>query len=397
MVGCGMGDASCMTLEAKRLIETCDLLIGSSRLVESLDAPHARRLALIRADEIEQRLRRRDYRRACVVMSGDVGLFSGARQLLARTRDLDVTCVCGISSLQYLCARLGVPWEDAHIASAHGTNPDLARIIGSHGKTFLVAGTGETSVEAICARLVDEDLGDVRVCVGERLSYPDERIVSGTAVELAGTPFSSLSCLLVTNERARPTPPSTPWLDDGQFVRGSVPMTKQETRAQVLSCLKVRATDTVWDVGAGTGSVAIACAHAAFLGSVFAIEHDEEALSLIRTNSRRLGARNLTVVAGRAPEALVGLPAPDAVFIGGTKGALAEIARACVEANPQVRICLCAITLETLTRALDALDELGLPEPDVIQMGISRLTRRKSSRLLLANNPVFVVSTGGER
>lgn len=397
VVGCGMGGASCLTLEAHHLIESCDLLIGSERLLGTLHAPHATRVALTRAEDIERRLRKADYRRACVAMSGDVGLFSGARRLLERTRDLDVTCVCGISSVQYLCARLRQPWEDCHIASAHGRDLDLARVVAGHRTTFLVAGGGSSSPGALCARLVEAGLGDVTVSVGERLSYPDERIVSGSAAELAGLPFRELSCLLVRNERPQAFFAPVPWMDDAEFVRGSVPMTKQETRAQVLARLKVRPTDTVWDIGAGTGSVAISCARAAHQGAVFAIERDDEALSLIRENRRRLGATNLTVVAGTAPEALAGLPAPDAVFVGGSKGSLGSILDACVRANAQARICLCAITLETLTTALDAFARLGITDPDVSQMSVAHLAARGGSRLLLANNPVFVVSTGGPR
>ena len=168
-------------------------------------------------------------------------------------------------------------------------------------------------------------------------------------------------------------------------------MTKQEVRAAVLAKLAVRPEDTVWDVGAGTGSVSVELALAARRGRAYAVEYRDEALSLIEENRRRFGAWNLRVVRGKAPEALSSLPAPDAVFVGGSEGRLREIVDAALSKNPDARLCVSAIALETLSAALDVFKAQGL-DAEVMQLAVSRAKPGARLHLLLANNPVFLVT-----
>ena len=182
-----------------------------------------------------------------------------------------------------------------------------------------------------------------------------------------------------------------PGFPDDAFLRSQVPMTKQEVRAAALGKLAVRPTDTVWDVGAGTGSVSVELALAARLGRTYAVECQEEACDLIRANRQRLGAWNLTLIPGKAPEALVDLPAPDAVFIGGTKGNMESVLDAVLGKNPNARICIAAIALETLSAAVTALTARGLTA-EVTQIGVSRTKTAGKLHLLMANNPVFLIT-----
>ena len=168
-------------------------------------------------------------------------------------------------------------------------------------------------------------------------------------------------------------------------------MTKQEVRAAALGKLAVGPTDTVWDVGAGTGSVSVELALAACRGRCYAVECQEEACELIERNRERFGAWNLTLVQGRAPEALADLPAPDAVFIGGTKCGMEQVISTVLEKNPHARICVSAIALETLTAATAALTAHGL-EAEVTQIGVSRTKAAGTLHLLMANNPVFLIT-----
>ena len=155
----------------------------------------------------------------------------------------------------------------------------------------------------------------------------------------------------------------------------------------------VRPEDTVWDVGAGTGSVSVELARAACRGRVFAVECQEEACDLIRRNRERFGAWNLTLIQGKAPEALENLPAPNAVFIGGTKGTLEPVLDVVLGKNPNARICVSAIALETLSAAVSALTARGLTA-EVAQIGVSRTKAAGKLHLLMANNPVFLISAG---
>ena len=181
--------------------------------------------------------------------------------------------------------------------------------------------------------------------MGQCLGTPEEKIFRGSVKELAAGRFNSLSVLLV--EAAEVLPRRAPGLPDEAFERGDVPMTKQEVRAAVLAKLAVRPEDILWDVGAGTGSVSVELALAAPRGRVYAVECRPEGCALIKANREKFRTRNLVLVEGLAPAALSDLPAPDAVFIGGSKGSLAAIVDAALDKNPDARICVSAIALET--------------------------------------------------
>ena len=171
-------------------------------------------------------------------------------------------------------------------------------------------------------------------------------------------------------------------------------MTKQEVRAAALAKLAVRPTDTLWDVGAGTGSVSVELALAAPRGRVYAVECDPEACALIRKNRECFAAWNLTLIEGKAPQALEALPAPDAVFLGGTKGSMEAVVDAVLAKNPQARLCISAIALETLSVAVAALTARGLTA-EVTQIAVSRTKPAGRLHLLMANNPIFLIT--GER
>ena len=172
-------------------------------------------------------------------------------------------------------------------------------------------------------------------------------------------------------------------------------MTKQEVRAAVLAKLGVQPGELLWDVGAGTGSVSVELALAAPRGRVYAVECDPEACALIRQNKEKFAVRNLTLVEGTAPAALENLPAPDAVFIGGTKGNMAAVVEAALARNPAARVCISAIALETLSAAVAALTAHGL-QAEVCQISVSRAKAAGKLHLLMANNPIFLITRADE-
>lgn len=394
VIGLGMGNPSTLTLAAHRVLEQSDLIIGAPRLLESLEGYLAKRLPLVRATEIAEALRTATAATASVVMSGDVGFYSGASPLLPLLDGMDVQVIPGISSLAYLCAQLGQSWQDVFCASAHGRECDVAGIVQSHARSFFLTG-GASSAQGLCQELTRRGLGEVHVWVGERLSYPDERIVQGSAAELAGRSFDALSVMLVRNETPLGGYALAPHLPDDAFQRGKVPMTKEEVRELAVCKLRVRPTDVVWDVGAGTGSVTVELARAALQGQVCAIEQNDGALELIRANVEAFGLPNVTVVAGSAPDALESLPTPTRVFVGGSSGQLEQILLAAVRANPDVRICIAAVTLETVTDALRSLRELGLKNQDIVQVSVARATEAGSYHLMKAQNPVYLICCDG--
>ena len=391
LIGMGSGTPAGLTAAGRDALLDAELILGARRLLEQLPAECTPdRAALYKAQEICARLQRADIDNAAVVFSGDTGFYSGA-SALCRALDaagLPYTVEPGVSSVQLLAAALHRPWQDWQLVSAHGCSCDPAAVCRNGKPVFFLTGGSETPA-TLCQQLADAGLGDAAATVGENLGTPSQRLVTGTAQELAAQRFAPLSVLLVENV---PAPlRRTPGLPDAAFIRGKTPMTKQEVRAAVLAKLAVRPTDTLWDVGAGTGSVSVELALAAPAGRVCAVECDAEACDLIRQNRAKFAVQNLHLTEGLAPAALAGWPAPDAVFIGGSKGSLRAVVDAALAANPDARLCISAIALETLQEAVAALTAHGLTA-QVTQIAVSRSRAAGSLHLLMANNPVFLIA-----
>ena len=394
LVGLGCGTAATMTAEGLEALRQADCLLGAGRLLAAVpENGTAKRVEATRPRQLLEALLESGTERPCVVYSGDTGFYSGTRGLLALLAEAGIgsRVLPGVSSVQLLAARLSRSWQDWTLCSAHGTDCDPVAAVSQGKPAFFLTG-GALGPAELCRRLTEAGLGELNVTVGENLSYENERIRRGTAAELAGRSFAPLSVLLA---EAAPCPqkPRAPGFPDDAFLRGKVPMTKQEVRAAALGKLAVRPTDTVWDVGAGTGSVSVELALSARQGRTYAVECQEEACGLIRANRQRFGAWNLTLIQGKAPEALADLPAPDVVFIGGTRGALEAVLDVVLGKNPNARICISAIALETLSAAVSALTVRGLTA-EVTQIGVSRAKEVGKLHLLMANNPVFLISAG---
>ena len=391
LIGVGMGNPETLTVRALEAIRACPVLVGARRLLESWAGSH-QCVPLITAADIAEYIGKAPEGPVAVLLSGDTGFYSGAKNLWPLLGGHEVETIPGISSLTYFCARIQTTWQDAKLVSAHGRAHNLIGEIQRNAKTFALTG-GATRVEDVCRELAERGLGDVRLWVGERLSYADERITVGTAAELAGEAFDSLSVLLAEN----PAPVVRPWngsgLPDGAFLRGDVPMTKEEVRSLALSKLRLEEHHVVWDVGAGTGSVSVECALSCPAGRVYAVEKKEEALALIAENRARFGAANLEIVAGTAPEALEALPAPDRVFLGGTSGGLEEILQAVFHKNPAARVVCTAVTLETVGEAAKCFSRLG--SPDMVQLSVTRTRPAGRYHLMDAQNPVWLFSGEG--
>jgi precorrin-6Y C5,15-methyltransferase (decarboxylating) len=333
-----------------------------------------------------------------VIFSGDVGFYSGAKKLNQAVEcqggpwtGYETEFIPGISSLQYFCAKLKLPWEDARVVSLHGREDNILGAVRNNGKVFFLTG-GDYSARRICGVLSENGLAEAVVHVGERLSYQNERIVSGTARSLAEEEFDSLAVMIIENDKLLERSVVTHGMSDELFSRGQVPMTKSEIRSVSLSKLRLRPQDVIYDIGAGTGSVAVEMAFQAYEGSVFAVECDEEALGLIRRNAEKFGAWNLNVIGGKAPETLEKLPAPDRAFIGGSKGNLAEILELLVGKNPNIRVVINAITLETVAEAVSQFQRLGFEDVDVVQIFAAHGKAVGSYHMMQGQNPVFIIS-----
>ncbi len=401
LVGIGMGNEKNRTVEAEQICQSAHLLIGARRMLQSVKTEGKAVFESYKPDEIAAYLAEHpQYETAAVLLSGDIGFYSGAKKLydaIERTEGLEqmeIYPVSGISSVVYFCGKLGVSWEDVHLLSLHGRKQNLIDAVKYHEKVFVLCGEKD-GIPKICCKLKEYGLGDVKVAVGTDLSYEQERIVQGTAESLMKEDFAPLSVLLICNPDVKKR--IGHGLDDDLFLRGKVPMTKSEVRSISLSKLRLHKDAVIWDVGAGTGSVSIEAARLAKDGVVYAIEKKDEAIDLLEQNKRKFGTDNLEIIKGLAPEALEGLPAPTHAFIGGSSGNLKEILEVLLEQNPGVRVVINAIALETVAEAMQCLKSMAFTDVDIAQVSVAKGKKLGSYEMMMGQNPVYIFScTGGE-
>ena len=389
VVGIGPGSRSAMTGEVVAALHDAECIIGAKRMVESVARQGQAVYHAIAPDAIAGYIREHgEYSRFAVAMSGDVGFFSGTKKLLPLLADCDTAVLPGVSSLAYLCARLGTSYEDVISVSLHGRSHDIVPDVRKYPRVFALVG-GENGAGNLCRALEEAGLGHVNISIGQRLSYPNEQITVGTADELKDQVFDSLSAVLIENNAADPV--VTHGLPDDAFTRTeAIPMTKSEVRSVCISKLALTERAVAWDVGAGTGSVALEMALQAKKGKVHAIERKADAVDLLRENVRRFRASNVTVVPGTAPEACADLPAPTHAFIGGSSGNMKEIIGLLLEKNPQVRIVATAITLESIAELTTCCKQFNFTHTEVVSMSVARNRKAGPYNLMTGQNPIFI-------
>lgn len=393
VVGIGEGRTALSPALQERIVRA-DLLCGGARLLA--EWPDCRGEKVVIGANIAQviaRLANRGDAQAVVLGTGDPGLFGIAGTLARHFSAAELEIVPAVSSVQLACARIAVPWDDAIIVSAHGR--PLAEVLGwARRAAKLVILTDETNTPAVIAdALLRRGVADCRAVVAERLALAGERITDTRLADLVGRSFATPNLLLLLRDADwRPEPACISRPDDAYAHRRGL-ITKRDVRMLSLARLALTVTDTVWDIGAGSGAMSIEIAEQAWRGHVYAVERDPEGAGFVRENCARYGVENVTLIEGHAPEALVGLPAADAVFIGGSGAALTEImAYVAAAVRPGCRVVLNLATVENLAQTQAILRDLAwsfttacvnlaYAEP------IAGLTR------LAPANPVFIVST----
>ena len=413
LVGIGMGGLGQLTLQGQRAIIQADAVAGAGRMLNSVEKllSGKRVLECYDAEEISVWLEenRTWIHSGAVLFSGDTGFYSGAKKVKERLEasGWNVIVIAGISSVSYFASRLGRDWQDAKIISLHGRNEDYIRLVRENRSCFFLLG-GQITPQKLCRDLAENGLELCMLTFGSDLSYPEEQIVSGRADRLADQRLQELEKLgrLVCCFAENPSPETLTDFDitgfslkDQAFIRGNVPMTKEEIRTVALAKLGLYQGACLYDIGAGTGSVAIGAAKILkpLKGKVFAVEKNPAGLELIEKNRKALipDMAGFFTIPGEAPEALQGLPTPTHAFIGGTGGRLNAIIADLLEQNVQVRIVITAITLETLSECLDVMKQWDFEENEIIQAGISETITAGSYHMQKGRNPVYVITLAG--
>ncbi|MDD2972150.1 MAG: precorrin-6A reductase [Lachnospiraceae bacterium] len=427
LVGIGTGSRQNMTLEAVDAISGADLIFGASRMLSAVK-DMAKRSAKLQCeynpDKILQFIQvHREYESIAVLYSGDIGFYSGAKKLLEKLREVEDShhdniryhCIPGISSPVYLLARLGISWEDVELTSIHGREENLVSKVRTHEKVMTLLG-GDQAVRELCETLLENHLEQVRITIGEKLSYPEERIITGTPGELCAMRCDTLAVAYIENPLAGHTI-VTHGMEDEAFLRDKVPMTKMEVRSVSVSKLQLTRDAICYDLGAGTGSVTVEMAQQASEGFVYAVEKEVLARDIMAQNLHKFGITNVKIVAGRAKEEMDALPIPTHAFIGGSSGEIAWMIQHLFQRNPNIRIVANVIALDTLSEILNCvknmsntgisnarinnagIDNAGMENIgttnigiEYVQLSVAKSKRVGSYEMMMGQNPVYIVT-----
>lgn len=394
IVGIGMGTLENMTAEALKVCRDAQLLIGADRMLAQVRTLNKPCFVSYKPQEIRDYIfAHPEYEKVALLQSGDVGFYSGAKRLYEVLKDENIKVYPGISSVVYLCDKLKTSWEDVVLVSLHGRSANAIAKIKNNKKVFMLVGKGN-GINELCRKLCYYNLGKIKLAVGENLSYENEKISFGYAEEFQTREFEDLCVVLAENDN--PDRVITHGLEDGEFLRAKVPMTKSEIRSISLSKLRLTRDAIVYDVGAGTGSISIEAALQAEDGKVYAIEKKAEAVELMRENQRKFSVDNLEIIEGLAPDALEELPAPTHVFVGGSSGNMMEILKTVLKKNPSVRIVINCIALETVAESLHCVKTLPVTEVDIAAVSVGKSKEVGVYHMMMGQNPVYVIScTGG--
>ena len=373
---------------AEAAIREADVVLGIGRLLAVLpDDLGGKRVEVPGplAETLELAAERRALgERVCLLASGDPGFFGIVRVASARFGAEALEIHPAPSSVAMAFARAGLHWDDAVVVSAHGRPLAPAVEVALRQPKVAVLTAPDQPPEALGRALVDAGCGARRVTVCARLGHDDEAVTRTDLAGLAAGAFPALSVVVLEVPGPLDAPAEKPTLawgtPDEAFEHRAGMITKAEVRAVVLGKLALPATGVLWDVGAGSGSVAIECSRLAPGLRVFAVERQADDAERLQRNAHGTG---VMVIEGEAPAALAGLPDPDRVFVGG--GGLDVLESVMGRLRPGG---LVVATYAALDRAAAAANRLG----HVVQMAVSRGVPLGGSGALrlAAENPVFV-------
>jgi precorrin-6Y C5,15-methyltransferase (decarboxylating) len=428
LCGCGMGTESCLTADVKEAIINADAVFGSKRMLElankcrtipqyadMLNSDNHETTPYVSGETAEKSVIKQyekylakdiipiledntDIRNAVILFSGDSGFYSGAgaacREFSEWDGNAQIRILPGISSVSYLASKLGETYDDAALLSLHGRHVEesihkLLETIRYNRKTFLLL-SGSNDIKIIGEWFDVFDI-DCVIYAGSNLSYADETIDILKPDEAGDYNRNGIITALILNEGCERSPVYRAFNDD-DFIRDKVPMTKECIRHESILRLGLKHGDVVYDIGGGTGSVAIEIAAQDPSIRVYTFERKEEAAGLIERNINSCFTPNVQLIQGEAPEALKDIEAPDCVFIGGSSGRLDEIIGYLSDLKSGIRYVANAVSLETTEELRRITDKYQAADVNMVQISVSNVEAAGSHHLLKAQNPVTIFS-----
>ena len=404
LAGIGMGNKNNLTKEVSEKIEEADILLGAERMLEPYKARMEKKPFYLAKQIIPylqeiQMKHPMERLKVVVLFSGDSGFYSGCQSLYHALQEeintgqlkAKMHVMPGISSVAFLASCIGESYQDAAVYSMHGKEIyNLARRIQREQKTFLIM-SGVKDVNRLGESLIKAGMNECEIITGYQLSYAKQQIKKRTPGECIKLKEEGLYTCFVKNPNAMKKK-LTHGIADGEFIRDKVPMTKEEVREVSICKLKLYQEAIVYDIGSGTGSIAMEIAGVSPDIQVYAIEQKKEAVSLIWQNKEKFQLENVTVIEAKAPEGLQDLLVATHAFIGGSGGNLKEILQVLYEMNPNMRVVINAISMETICEIKEILTLYPIKNEEIVQMQVSRAKEAGKYHLLQAENPVWICS-----
>jgi precorrin-6Y C5,15-methyltransferase (decarboxylating) len=402
IIGIGDDGLEGVTSAARQLIEQAELLIGAEHTLARLPRLAAERLVVGgNLDGVVDRLAHAKGKRAAVLVSGDPLFYGMARYLCDKLGKDRFEVLPHVSSMQLAFARVKESWEEAYLTNLANHSLDhVVEKIRTAEKVGLFT-TESQPPSAVAKALLARRIDYFNAYVCENLGSPDERVTQGDLKELAEQDFASLNVMILVRKPGAPDRPSE---RIGRRVFGNPDevflqtkpkkglLTPSEVRSMALAEMDLGPTSTVWDIGAGSGSVAIEAAQLASAGTTYAIEMDADDHNLIRENAERFGVTNLVAVLGRAPDAWDNLPAPDSIFVGGIGREISQLVDLAYDRlRPRGRLVANVGSIENLAD-LHATLHRRVPDVKVWMINVARGTYQLERVRFDALNPTFLLA-----
>jgi precorrin-6Y C5,15-methyltransferase (decarboxylating) len=402
IIGIGSDGLAGLTGRARELIGSAELLFGADHALKLVPDGGAQRIRI--GPDLQEVVRvleaNLDRQRIVIVAGGDPLFYGIARYLCDRLGKERFEVVPHVSSMQLAFARIKESWEEAFLTNlaTHPLEQVLDRI--RVAETVGLFTSEEESPPEIARQLLVRGLDYFRAYVCENLGGPDERVTQGELAEIAEMEFAPLNVMILKRKAGRPDQPAAP----GHFRRFGNPddifaqsrpksglITQAEVRAIALAQLDIQPASIVWDIGAGSGAVAIEAARLSEPGMVYAIEQDAADYHLILANAETFGVRNLKAIHGTAPDIFADLPRPDAIFVGGTGKEVARLLESAYTAlRPGGRLVVNVATLEQLSATYASLKRLA-GSVQVLMVNVSRGVEQLETLRFEAVNPTFLL------
>ncbi len=405
IIGVGSDGLAGLTARARELLQSADVVFGSEGVLDLLPDLKAERRTL--GSDLQEVIATLSgllgRKRVAIVAGGDPLFYGVARYLCDRMGKDRFEVLPHVSSMQLAFARVKETWEEAYLTNlqTHPLETVLDKI-----RTADTVGLFTSEAEGppeVARQLLARGLDYFRAYVCENLGAPDERVTQGELADIQEMEFAPLNVLILKRKPGRPDRQAAP----GRFRRFGNPddvfaqsrpksglITQAEVRAIALAQLAIQPGSVVWDIGAGSGSVAIEAARLSEPGTVYAIEQDAADYHLILANADTFGVRNLKAIHGTAPAVFAGLPAPDAVFVGGTGHEVARLLEAAWKAlRPGGQLVVNVATLESLSATHAVLKRVA-GAVQVLLVNVARGTEQLETLRFEAVNPTFLLAVG---